>query len=87
MTHDETFIRRCIALSEEAVRQGDEPFGALLVVDGEVRCTARNQVLTESDPTRHAELLLAFRGTPATSAHDSPKSTSIVVPGRTLRCT
>ena len=59
MTHDETFIRRCIALSEEAVRQGDEPFGALLVVDGEVRCTARNQVLTESDPTRHAELLLA----------------------------
>ena len=40
MTHDETFIRRCIALSEEAVRQGDEPFGALLVVDERGRSSA-----------------------------------------------
>ncbi len=37
---------------------GDEPFGALVVVDGAVRLTARNVVLTESDPTRHAELTL-----------------------------
>ena len=28
-----------------------------------------------------------LHGTPATSTHDSPKSTSIVVPGSTLRCT
>ncbi len=33
--------------------------------------------------TRYFTLL----GTPATSTHDSPKSTSIVVPGRMLRCT
>ena len=28
-----------------------------------------------------------LHGAPAMSTHDSPKSTSIVVPGRTLRCT
>ena len=28
-----------------------------------------------------------LHGTPAMSTHDSPKSTSRVVPGRTLRCT
>ena len=28
-----------------------------------------------------------LRGVPAMSTHDSPKSTSIVVPGATLRCT
>jgi len=59
MTEHEAFIRQCIALSEQAVRHGNEPFGALLVVDGDVRLTAQNQVLIESDPTRHAELLLA----------------------------
>ena len=41
------------------MRLGDEPFGALLELDGAVRLTARNRVCTESDPTRHAELLLA----------------------------
>ena len=30
---------------------------------------------------------LTLHGTPAMSTHDSPKSTSIVVPGSTLRCT
>jgi len=54
----ETFVRAAIALAEEAMRYGDEPFGALLVVDGEVKLKARNQVVTECDPTRHAELSL-----------------------------
>ena len=59
MTGHEPFIRQCIALSEQAVRHGDEPFGELLVVDGDVRLTAQNRVVTASDPTRHAELLVA----------------------------
>ena len=58
MIEHQPFIRQCIALSEQAVRHGDEPFGAVLVVDGDVRLTALNRVGTESDPTRHAELLL-----------------------------
>ena len=56
-TH-EAFVRQCIDLAAEAAAAGNEPFGALLVVDGVIRHTARNQVVTRSDPTRHAELLL-----------------------------
>lgn len=56
-TH-EAFVRQCIVLAAEAAAAGNEPFGALLVVDGVIRHTARNQVVTRSDPTRHAELLL-----------------------------
>ncbi len=58
MTEHEPFIRQCIALSEQAVCHGDEPFGAVLLVDGAVRLMAQNRVVTESDPCRHAELLL-----------------------------
>ena len=58
MTEHVTFIRQCIDLAAQAVRQGDEPFGALLLVDGQVLLTARNLVVTESDQTRHAELVL-----------------------------
>lgn len=49
---------RCVALSAEAAREGNEPFGALLTVDGTVRATSKNRVITERDPTRHAELQL-----------------------------
>ena len=59
VTGHEPYIRRCIALSKQAVARGDEPFGALLVVDGVVRLTAENRVVTEADQTRHAELILA----------------------------
>jgi tRNA(Arg) A34 adenosine deaminase TadA len=59
MGEHDAFIGQCITLSEQAVRRGDEPFGALLVVDGDVTLTAQNRVVTESDPTRHAELSLA----------------------------
>ena len=59
MTEHEPFIRQCIALSEQAVRDGDEPFGAVLVLDGDVRLTAQNRVVSQADPTRHAELVLA----------------------------
>ena len=58
MTEHVTFVRQCIDLATQAVRLGDEPFGALLVADGQVILTARNLVATESDQTRHAELVL-----------------------------
>lgn len=58
VTEHESFIRECIALAAEAAAAGNEPFGALLVVDGVVRLTARNSVRTDSDQTLHAELVL-----------------------------
>jgi tRNA(Arg) A34 adenosine deaminase TadA len=37
------------------VEAGNEPFGAMLVKDGEVAAYGQNKINTESDPTYHAE--------------------------------
>ena len=62
---DEIFMRQAIALSALAVEHGNEPFGAVLVKDGQVVYTNENQIHTAADPTFHAEagLLRRFCGT------------------------
>ena len=55
--HDET-MSRALALAVAARARGDHPFGALLVLDGEVIETARNRVVSDGDLTAHAELTL-----------------------------
>ena len=59
----ESFMTEAIAESEAAVQDGNHPFGAVLVVDGAVVLRGRNAVVTESDATRHAELVSSFRST------------------------
>jgi len=54
----EPFIRQCYALARQAVANGDHPFGALLVREGEVMLTAVNTVHSSRDVTQHAELNL-----------------------------
>src|SRR5262245_53578283 len=51
-------IRDAIALARSAREKGDHPFGALLVVGGRVVLRAENSVVSDRDPTRHAELNL-----------------------------
>jgi tRNA(Arg) A34 adenosine deaminase TadA len=52
------FIRRAIELAQSAVEKGNHPFGALLVLNGEILLEAENTVNTEHDATCHAELNL-----------------------------
>lgn len=55
---DAVFMRECFGLAAEAVGNGDHPFGALLVMDGEAVLTAVNTVHSDNDETRHAEINL-----------------------------
>lgn len=58
-THeDEKFLRRAIALAEEAamVKGTGGPFGCVIVKDGEVIAEGSNHVVTENDPTWHGEM-------------------------------
>ena len=55
-TLDEHFLRLTIALARQARRQGGEPFGAVLVVDGAVVHQTWDRCVEFSDPTFHAEL-------------------------------
>jgi len=58
MTTHEPFMRICLQLAEQAMQKGNEPFGAILVCNGEILLTAENTIHTEHDVTRHAELNL-----------------------------
>lgn len=51
-------LTRSIELAGAARAAGDHPFGALLVVGGEVVAEAANRVHTDRDLTAHAELML-----------------------------
>jgi Cytidine and deoxycytidylate deaminase zinc-binding region len=51
------FIARARALRDQAVREGDQAYGAVVVRDGTIVGEGRNYVVLHSDPTAHAELL------------------------------
>ncbi|WP_336646696.1 nucleoside deaminase [Microbacterium sp. USHLN186] len=56
---DLTHLRRCVDLAREALEDGDEPFGSLLVsATGEVLFEDRNRV-AGGDQTRHPEFEIA----------------------------
>ncbi|PWM38183.1 MAG: nucleoside deaminase [Clostridiales bacterium] len=48
-------MREAIRLSKLAVEHGNEPFGAVLVKDGNIMFSSENQIYTKHDPTFHAE--------------------------------
>ena len=56
---DMVYLSRCVALAEQALEVGDEPFGSVLVSgDGEVLAEDHNHV-AGGDATRHPEFFLA----------------------------
>lgn len=55
MTKEE-LMRRAIELSENSVRNGGGPFGAVIAKDGEIIAEGRNKVTINNDPTAHAEV-------------------------------
>ncbi len=55
MTKEE-LMRRAIALSENSVRNGGGPFGAVIAKDGIIIAEASNSVTIDNDPTAHAEV-------------------------------
>lgn len=61
MNRDEEFMKQAIELSRLAVEHGNEPFGAVLVKDGEIVYSNENQIYTKHDPTFHGEAGLIRR--------------------------
>ena len=52
----EKLMRRAIELSENSVRNGGGPFGAVIAKDGEIIAEGSNKVTINNDPTAHAEV-------------------------------
>ena len=57
MSSDIEFMRRAIALAEQAAAVGEVPVGALVVKDGEIIGEGYNQPIISCDPTGHAEII------------------------------
>ncbi|WP_426240569.1 nucleoside deaminase [Pararhizobium sp. DWP1-1-3] len=57
MSDADRFMTQAVALARDNVRKGGRPFGAVLVIDGEVVATGVNGVMETHDPTAHAELV------------------------------
>ena len=55
MTNEE-LMRIAIELSENSVRNGGGPFGAVIAKDGEIIAEGSNRVTIDNDPTAHAEV-------------------------------
>ena len=51
------FMARARALRDQAVREGDQAYGAVVVRDGVIVGEGRNYVVLHNDPTAHSELL------------------------------
>lgn len=52
---DHPLLRRAVELAADNVREGGRPFGALVVLDGEVLAEGVNTTVSNSDPVAHAE--------------------------------
>jgi len=52
----EELMRRAIALSEESVKRGGGPFGAVIARNDKIVAEASNSVTLDNDPTAHAEV-------------------------------
>src|SRR5262249_39093998 len=51
------FLARARALRDQAVQEGDQAYGAVVVRNGSIVGEGRNYVVLHGDPTAHAELL------------------------------
>ena len=51
------FAARALALRDEAIRRGDQPYGAVVVLDGRIVGEGVSAVITRGDPDAHAERL------------------------------
>ena len=51
------FLARANALRDESARDGDQPYGAVIVRNGVIVGEGRSTVVRDNDPTAHSELV------------------------------
>jgi len=54
--NDKIFMEKAINLALQGRKEGNEPFGAILVKDEEIVMVGENKINTFCDPTHHAEI-------------------------------
>ena len=52
----EQFMERALLMQQRAIERGDQPYGAVIVKDGKIVGEGVSAVVTDRDPTAHAEM-------------------------------
>jgi tRNA(Arg) A34 adenosine deaminase TadA len=58
---DERAMERCLELARAAAGRGNEPYGSVIVLDGQIVAEGENSVQTDVDSTAHAEIVAIRR--------------------------
>jgi tRNA(adenine34) deaminase len=53
---DAVFMQEALSLASQAAASGEVPVGAVVVRDGEIIGRGQNAMITQNDPTAHAEI-------------------------------
>ncbi len=72
---DRQWMRRALALADQAAAAGEVPVGAVLVRDGEELGSGWNAPVGSNDPTAHAEVMALRAAAAAVSNYRLPGST------------
>lgn len=84
---DRAFMQKAYDLADKAVKKGNAPFGALLVVDGKIVAEYTNKVATSHNPTQHAELGLISAYAPKLPHNDFHNGTLYASSEPCVMCT
>ena len=73
-------MREALKVSDESIKSGNSPFAALVVNDttGEIISKGHNCVVTDSDPTQHAEMVAIRKACKKLGYHNSKDGEKIV---------
>ncbi|MFZ2285499.1 MAG: nucleoside deaminase [Bacteroidales bacterium] len=69
-SEDIRFLERAIEKAEENITEGGGPFGAVIVSHGQVLASAGNSVVSDHDPTAHAEVQAIRIASETLQTHD-----------------
>ncbi len=56
MNKHEKFMKEAIKIAEKGIKEGQTPFGAIIVKNNKIIAKAHNTVFKDKDPTAHAEI-------------------------------
>ncbi len=75
---DSDFMREALRLADQAEAMGEVPVGALVVAEGQIIGRGHNRVITEADPTAHAEIVALREAARAAGNYRLPGATLYV---------
>lgn len=69
-SEDRKFLRLAIDTARQNIKDGGGPFGAVVVMNGDIISSAGNRVVTGHDPTAHAEVQAIRMAAAALGTHE-----------------